>query len=311
MSVRTATFANYQTALSDLMRAQQRGQEAQTRVSTQKVATDLKGFGRASETLTALQSTQARLKGFTETSEAVAARLSTQAVAIDRVKDAAQGARQAIADALASGRVDGLMLDLQSAFLAVQDGLNTKHQGRYLFSGGRTEEPSVSVHTMEELAAAPSVAGVFQNDQLRATSRVDETSTLQTGFLASELGQDLFDIFKALQQFNDGADGPFTGALTDAQRDFLEDQLPLFDAARETVIAAGARNGSLQNRVDAILESHKAQDQLLTGLIGDKTDADMAKAITDLQLSQVAIQASAQVLNQLRQVSLLNLLGQG
>jgi flagellar hook-associated protein 3 FlgL len=34
----------------------------------------------------------------------------------------------------------------------------------------------------------------------------------------------------------------------------------------------------------------------------------MAKAITDLQLSQVAIQASAQVISQLRQVSLLNYL---
>jgi flagellar hook-associated protein 3 FlgL len=34
----------------------------------------------------------------------------------------------------------------------------------------------------------------------------------------------------------------------------------------------------------------------------------MAEAITDLQLSQVAIQASAQVISQLRQVSLLNYL---
>ena len=32
----------------------------------------------------------------------------------------------------------------------------------------------------------------------------------------------------------------------------------------------------------------------------DRTDADMAKAVTDLQLSQVAIQASAQVISQLR-----------
>ena len=39
-----------------------------------------------------------------------------------------------------------------------------------------------------------------------------------------------------------------------------------------------------------------------------RTDADMARAVTDLQLSQVAIQASAQVISQLRDVSLLNYL---
>ena len=46
----------------------------------------------------------------------------------------------------------------------------------------------------------------------------------------------------------------------------------------------------------------------LDELVSNRTDADMAKAVTDLQLSQVAIQASAQVINQLRQVSLLNFL---
>lgn len=308
MTVRIATYANYQSALSDLMRAQQRGQDAQARVSTQKVADDLKGFGRGSEALTALQSTQSRLKGFTDAAEAVAARLSTQAVQLDRIGDAAQGARQAIADALASERVDGLMLELQSHFLSVQDGLNAKHQGRFLFSGGKVQEPAVDIHTLAELAAAPSAASVFNNDRMVMVSRVDETSTLQTGLLADDIGQALFDVFRDIQIFNDGASGPLTGTLTPAQRTFLEQQLTRFDAGRETVIEAGARTGSMQNRVDAILKSHEAQYNLLTELIGGRTDADMAQAVTDLQLSQVAIQASAQVISQLSQVSLLNLL---
>ena len=56
---------------------------------------------------------------------------------------------------------------------------------------------------------------------------------------------------------------------------------------------------------------HEAQRTQLTGLIGNRTDADMAQAVTDLNLSQIAIQASAQVINQLRAVSLLNLLSTG
>ena len=52
---RVATFGNYQSALLDLMKAQTRAADAQERVSTQKNATDLTGFGRQSETLTAMK----------------------------------------------------------------------------------------------------------------------------------------------------------------------------------------------------------------------------------------------------------------
>ena len=70
---RVATFGNYQSALLDLMKAQTRAADAQERVSTQKNATDLTGFGRQSETLTALKGAQSRIQGFIDTSKAVSA----------------------------------------------------------------------------------------------------------------------------------------------------------------------------------------------------------------------------------------------
>lgn len=305
---RVATNANFQAALLDLQKAQARGLEAQTRISTQKIATDLKGFGRGAETLAALRSTDARLQGFIATGETVKARLETQALSLDRVADAAQGARDAIAQALAAGRFDGLMLDLQGQYLAAQGGLNAKHQGAYLFAGGRTTEAPVAADTLGDLGAASAMSDVFLNDQLKASSRVDESISLTTGFLADEVGGPLLAVFRAIQQYHAGPDGPLDGELGDNGRAFLEARLKELDSARETVIQAGARNGSLQNRVDTILGAHAAQRTALDALIGDRTDADMAKAVTDLQLSQVAIQASAQVINQLRDVSLLNLL---
>src|SRR5690606_19101152 len=115
---RVSTFGNYQSALLDLMSAQTRALDAQRRVSTQKVADDLTGFGRGSETLTALKSMQSRIKGFIDVGETVAARLTTQDLAFERIADSATSARQAVAEALAAGRADGLMLELQGQFLA-------------------------------------------------------------------------------------------------------------------------------------------------------------------------------------------------
>jgi flagellar hook-associated protein 3 FlgL len=285
---RVSTFGNYQSALLDLMAAQTRAQDAQERVSTQKVATDLSGFGRGSETLTALKSTQSRIQGFIDTGETVAARLSTQDLALDRVAEGVSGAREAIAAALASGRTDGLMLELQGHYQITQDGLNSRHL------------------TMADLADLPAASDAFANDTLKQVSRLDEGTLMETGFLANEVGQAAFDIFRDIQLFHEAT--PVSGGLDDATRDFLTAQLTRLDEARETVTNFGARNGSLQNRVDSILTAQTTQKVSLDEMLAKKTDADLAQALTDLELSQVAIQASAQVINQLRQVSLLNFL---
>ena len=80
------------------------------------------------------------------------------------------------------------------------------------------------------------------------------------------------------------------------------------ELAGTAVVDKMARTGSLAKQVENIAKGHESQKAALDELVAGRTDADMAKAITDLQLSQVAIQASAQVISQLRQVSLLNYL---
>lgn len=304
--MRVSTSGNYQSALLDLMGTQVRSQEAQRRVSTQKQATDLVGFGRGSETLTALKSAQSRIAGFIDTGEAVAARLSSQNLALGRVAEGAGGARQAIAGALASGRLDGLMLELQGQFQMAQDGLNARHQGRYLFAGGASDVAPVTVQTLADLTLLADPDEAFVNDPLRQASRLDEGTTLETGFLADEIGADLFAVFRAIQAQHEAT--PLTGAMTDAARDFLTAQLKGLDDAREAITNLAARNGSMQNRVDAVLKAQTDQANALEAMVSERTDADLAEALTDLELSQVAMQASAQVINQLRQVSLLNFL---
>ena len=227
---RVSTFGNYESALANLMFAQSRANEAQDRVSSQKVAQDLTGFGRQSETLTALKSTQSRIQGFMDSASAVADRLAAQDLAFDRIATGTGGARQAIADALAAGRLDGLMLEIQGQFQIVQDGLNAKHQGRYLFAGGNVETIPVEVMTLAELAAAPGVADAFANDTLKHKSRVDEGTVLETGFLADEVGTDIFQIFRDIQTFHQTT--PLNGAIDDARKDFLTGILQRLDTGR-------------------------------------------------------------------------------
>lgn len=306
---RVSTAGNYQSALMNLMSAQSQERDAQTRLSTHKVATDMAGFGRGAESLTALKGAQSRVQGFIDTGDAVVARLESQDLALNQVGDAVTAAAEAIRGVLSSGSADVLMLQLQNQFQMVQGGLNAQHQGSYMFAGGDTTNAPVTVSSMAELAAAPDVASTFGNDQVAQMSRLGESTSIKTGYLADEVGTDVFQIFRDIQAYHeDPATGPLTGKPTDAQKTFLTTQISRLTAAATGVVNITARNGTLQKQVESINTSHAAQALQLEEMVSNKTDADMIQAATDLQLSQTAVQAAAQVISQLSQVTLLDYL---
>lgn len=319
--MRVSTYGSYQTALLDLMSAQARGEEANRRVSTQKNAADLAGFGRQSETLTALKSSQARIQGFIDVGQTVSARLDAQDLFLGRVGEGVQGAREEIANALSAGRVETLMSALETQYQTVREGLNGKHQGLYLFAGGRVDQAPLAAETMAALAGAGAMPAPLANDQIRQTSRIDEGTTIQTGLLASDIGGAALTVFQQIQRYQEGlpatigdetfvpaGENTISGKPTAEVETFLKAAMAALDKAYSGVVDQTAVNGAMQNQVERSIKAQDDQRVSLETLVGSKTDADMAKAITDLQMAQVAIQASAQVISQLRQTSLLNYL---
>ncbi|CAN1549518.1 flagellar hook-associated protein FlgL [Caulobacteraceae bacterium] len=304
---RVATGNSYSSVLNDLMRAQVRQQEANAQVSSGKVASNLKGFARQAETLLAARSIQTRVDAFLTQGKTLGAKLESQELALNQTADAAAGARQAIAEALATGHGDALMSELSSWFSSASDSLNARFGGRYLFAGGQVDTPPVSAGAMAELTTQPTVAAFFSNDNLVPANQLDESTTIQSGFLADRLGGGLFDAFRQVQAFAD-ANGDFTGRLTTAQETFLQSMLGDFETARSDLTDATARNGLIQNRVDKTMETQEARQAMLETMVGGITDVDMAEAISRLQQAQTTVQASAQVFNTLSQSSLLNLL---
>lgn len=305
---RVSTLGNYQSALLDLFAAQSRQADATKRLSTEKIATDLVGFGRGSETITALKGAENRVKGFLEVGEATLARLDAQDLAMVRANDAIGNARSAIGEAIAADAAGTLMLELENAFQSIRGGLNAQHQGVHVFAGGNSDVPPVSATSLTELAAAPDAASVFTNGDLRQSSRVAETTTLRTGFLANELGTETLGILRDLKIYFDANPIPIDGKIDAAQKAFLSTQLDRLGTASTTLVEDVARNGALYQQVERLNESNDAQALSLKTLVGKRTDADLAQAATDIQLSTIALQASAQVISQLRETSLLNFL---
>ena len=308
MVTRVTTSGNYAAVLTNLLAAQERHQQAGNRVATQKNGDDLKDYARSSELLTAMRTVQTRVGAFQDQNKLLADKLSTQDTALVRVAEAAKSVRQIFSEAIASGRVDTLVEDVQAQLSDAVEGMNARYGGKYLFAGGQVDTRPVTATTLAQLTAGPPIASFFQNDQFQVTAKLDEATTVNTGFLADDIGTLMLQAFQAFQAFQQGPNGPFTGQMTDAQRVFLEGQLDDWDTVRADVTNLAARNGTNQKRLDTIAADLESRQNQLAGMLGDITDADMAQAAADLQTAQLSVQSAAYVFQSLKESSLLNVL---
>jgi flagellar hook-associated protein 3 FlgL len=308
MVTRVSTTGNYASILTNLMAAQMRQFDANERVSSQKNGNDLKDYAKKAETLAAMRVVDRRTKAYQDQNGLIADKLTNQDQALNQITDAAAQIRQTIADALATDRADTLMTDLNGLFKNAVQGMNTSYDGKYLFAGGQINTQPVTATSLADLTAGPAIATYFHNDDFKAQARVDDSTSVTTGVLADDLGTNMMNALKTIQTFQESGSGPFTGQLTDAQRTFLQNQLAGWDTIRSDLTLTTAQNGLNQKRVDDVGKSLVARKDTLTMMMGDITDADMAKAAGDLQAAGLAVQASAQVFLALQNTSLLNVL---
>jgi len=308
--MRISTGQMWSSSLNSLMQAEQQQNDANTQVSTQKVATDLAGYGATSGVIATYQSSLVATNGYIDVSKTVSDRLSSQDLALTTASQSASDAKDTIMDAVANNSSTTLMQGLQAAFSEALNGLNYQYNGAYLFAGGNDDTAPVNISSMSQLSGSSvTVSQVFTNGSVKKSSTIDPNTTVQTGMLASDIGTKLMTVFKAIQDYNDDpTTGPFSEPLTDAQSQFLTQQAQAFSDAYTDLTDQTSLNGSMQNQVSSTTTSLQNQATTLNTMLSDRTDADMSKAITDLQQAQVAVQASAQVLSSLKSVSLLNYL---
>ena len=74
------------------------------------------------------------------------------------------------------------------------------------------------------------------------------------------------------------------------------------------LVTAAAKNGAVQTHLDSVKNSMTARQTTIQGMIGDVSNADLAKAASALTQAQQSLQASSQVFLALKGASLLNVL---
>lgn len=308
-----STQNTYSVILSELINAQNQEMTAQQQVSTGKKGDDLTAFGNQTSSLVATNTVKARVDGMVSQLNNLQVKLNFQQTALGQISDVASNLKQTLLNAIASGAGDGIMSDLNSYFSEAAQALNSQYGGDYLFSGGQTQTKPFTATDPSQLTATPPasnppVSSFFQNGNLTPTNRIDDATTIQTGFLASNVGQQLMQVFQDIQTFQQGASGNFGGQLTQAQQNFLQSEIATLDGVVTSTTQTTAQGGDIQKRVQDAVTAQTDRQTTLTNVLGDITDVNMAKAAADLSQAQNAVQASAQVFLTLKGMSLLNYL---
>jgi len=299
--MRISTQAASQSALMDLMRAQRELYESGQQVSTGLKAPDLKGYGNQAETILFARGALARSDNFVDASKRLASRLEVQDLALNEMSDAVQELR------LALTTNDGtfLMADIEAAFGRFSSALNTQFNGSYIFGGTRTDAEPFTARSIADVQGAANIADLFQNSETAQTGRVEENTTVTTGFLASDLATEAMEIFERIADFNAGPNGPFDGTITADQQAYLSGELANVINVFEDISVALGTNGSMQSRLETAQLANAQRSDYLTEMIAGLEEADMAEAATRLAQAQSAVQVSAFIFSDLSQVSLL------
>jgi flagellar hook-associated protein 3 FlgL len=305
---RVGTLNHSRVLLNEYQRIQSRIVETQTQISSGKVGDTYADVDNRAGVLSAAKAKSARTDTLMASAKEVETKLGMQDVQLQHLTDLSDQLREAISNAVATGRGEALMESARGIYKTAASILNSQVDGVYIYGGTRTNVAPVNAETLDELAAAPALSGVFENTQIQQTQTVEEGVTMETGLLASDLGTGLFQMLRDIAAMDSGVNGPFGSTLNAAQTTFLEGQMAQVQTVSRELSTYAAVNGTRYNQVEDVIARHEDTSTEIKKFIGDIEDTDLAAAITKLNQDQAAQQAAARIIANLQENSLLNYL---
>ena len=280
-------------------------------IASGKVATTYAGFGNQTQVLQATISAQARNASYSTATTLATTQADVQDTQLTSLSSLASQLSKAVSDSVANNDPTTLMSTVSNIFDQATAILNSKDaNGDYIYSGGKTDTPPVTVSSLSALVALPSVSGAFDNGDNKKSVQVADGQTVTYGITASDVGTALMQSLKDIAGFDAGGTGNFSGStnLSQAQNTFLSAQITSLGTMSAGLNTATAQNGNVYNQLQNATTQQGSMSTLYSGFVSNIQDTDMATAATQLSLNQTALQAALQVTSTLNHLTLLNYL---
>jgi flagellar hook-associated protein 3 FlgL len=280
-------------------------------IASGKVANTYAGFGGQAQVLTATISAQARNDSYATATTLATTQADIQDTQLTSLSGLATQLQTAVSTAVANNDPSTLMSQVQNIFDQATAILNSKDaNGDYIYGGGKTNTPPVTVSSLSGLAALSSVSGAFANGNDLKSVQVADGQSVTYGVTASSVGSGLMQALKDITSFDAGGTGNFSGStnLSQAQNTFLSGEISSVSTVGTNLNNATAQNGDVYNQLQNATTQQSTMSTLYAGFISNMQETNMADAATQLSLNQTALQAALQVTSTLNRLTLLNYL---
>ncbi len=298
---RVATFNHQNTLVQYMMRAEAKVATEQVRSSTGLNSTDYKGIASDSGRLVNLESHYKRLEQYVDEGEVVNGRIQSMYDAVGGMSDLTSRLSALITGLQGDNAagVEGVTAEageLMKEFAAL---LNTQQEGRYLFSGGRTDQPAVTVDsaTYPAMTTVPSTADTsfYQGDSTIAHYQAADDLILSYGVTAD---QPAFE--KALRAFNLIANL----TTTPVDNDVLDEASQLASDATDGLAVTQAKLGATSASLERTIDRHVDEQLVLQTHVDDIRSVDLAESTTRLSQLTASLEATMSLMSSLEENSL-------
>lgn len=307
--------------------------DLQRQIASTKKHDTLAGFGVDATNIQRNRTDLGRVQSYLDNISGLTSRITQMNTAMESARDAVtqmiDGITTAVRDSAAD--IPSLKVIAQNALDFVQDLVNLKVDGRYLFAGSDSSsapftdenilnnnfQQQVSdwltgVNTTAQLTAnveAYGTADLGMNPGLSAsgpvTMRIGESTEMDYTVRADVDG--FQDIIKALGfMANMQAPGPGDIPTQAELDDVIQGIMNMARAGVEKLDAAATRVGGNFNLLNAVEANHESDLAMLQKLVGKMENADTTDVVTQIQALQTQLQASYQVSSIVNQLSLVN-----
>lgn len=239
----------------------------------------------------------------------------TLSMALDSINRAKELTVQAANASAGPQELSAINAEIEQIIEQVKNFGNTKFGTNYIFGGFKTDSPPFGVPAAGEIEYTGSAYGSHEREV-----EINDGVTIAVNLS----GDQVFGYYYTGDHDNnvvtpDTLDGQglirtLSMLSTELQaatpdKDVIRTRLDDLETDLNTVLNALSQVGSISTRIDLTQDSLENDKVNLTKIKSDAEDIDMAKAISDLQFQQTALEASLSVSAQIIQPSLLNFLG--
>jgi flagellar hook-associated protein 3 FlgL len=306
MPTRIADLASNRLVQSTIVSTQQRLADRQLEISTMQKSQNYAGISDNSSRLVTLEASRTRINKFMSEHTFVQLRMDTMLNSVDALKNTLNDVRKLLREALDDGTIpSGINKDdfAQVKIAEIEDFLNVRVNGRYLFSGSKTETKPVQPGNLDTAptfnasnisAAEPSF--YYQGNDTRLKARIDEGVEINYGVTAADSGfENLIRAVRILKSVDVG-DANYTAKYQGA--------LDLVITAEERFQALEMDIGTKIQQLDSTHTKLDSSRNFLSGIISDIESIDTFTAIAELTQDQTMLEASYSTLMRLSRLNL-------